>query len=289
MFRDITLGQYYPANSAVHRLDPRTKILLTIFYIVGVFFIKTYFSYAVTILFLTSVILISKIPVLSVLKSIRGILFLVLFASVLNLFFVSSGEVLFESWITPRWVFRITMDGVHYSIKLTLRLILLVTGASLLTFTTTPVELTDGMESLMSPLKLIKVPVHDIAVIMSIALRFIPTLLDETNKIMNAQKARGASFDTGGIVKRAKALLPILIPLFVSSFRRADELAFAMNARCYNATDKRTKMKELKFSLKDLIALILVLAFLTVVFLDRYYFMGIDSLLFPGVLRCAIL
>lgn len=280
MFRDVSFGQYYPSNSVVHRLDARAKLIFSILYIATIFFVQTYFSYIIVALFLLSVILISKIPALSVLKSIRAVVFIVVFTAVLNLFFVREGRILFHFTITRWWFIQVTMTGVHTSIKLALRLILLIVGASMLSYTTTPVALTDAMESLMRPLKVIKFPVHDIAVIMSIALRFIPTLLEETNKIINAQKARGAAFDTGNIFARAKAMLPILIPLFVSSFRRADELALALDARCYNATDKRTKFKVPHFGLNDLFATVVLIAFITVIMLDRYYFHGLDAILF---------
>ena len=283
MFKDIAFGQYYPTSSFVHNLDPRIKLLLTVLFIVTIFFIQTSFSFLVTLVFLLVVILFSRVPVLSVLKSVKGILFLVLFAAIINLFFVSTGEVIYEKVITDWWTFRITWDGVHNSIKLTLRLIFLITGASIISLTTTPMRLTDGIESLLKPLKVIKFPVHDIAIIMSIALRFIPTLLDETHKIINAQKARGAAFDTGGLIKKAKSMLPVLIPLFVSAFRRADELAFAMDARCYNATEKRTKMRKLKLGWRDLIATLFVAGYATFIFVDRYYFLGLDHVLFPGV------
>ena len=220
----------------------------------------------------------------SVLKSVKGVLLIVLFTAILNLFLIKDGEVLVH------WqIFTITKNGVHTTIKMVLRLVLLISGASLLSLTTTPVELADGVESLMSPLKLIKVPVRDIAMIMSIALRFIPTLFEETNKIISAQKARGASFDTGGLFARAKALLPVLIPLFVNSFRRADELAFAMDARCYNATEKRTKMKQAKLGISDLFATLFMCAFFVVILLERYYFptigINIDQMIFGGLVQ----
>jgi energy-coupling factor transport system permease protein len=280
MFRDLSFGQYYPANSAVHRLDARAKLLFTIVFIVCIFFVETYFSYLVVALFLVAVVLIARLPALSVLKSVKAVLFIVVFTAVLNLFFVREGRVLFQVQIAPWWLMRVTESGVHTSAKLALRLILLIVGTSLLSFTTTPMALTDAMESLMRPLKLIRFPVHDIAVIMSIALRFIPTLLDETNKIINAQKARGAAFDTGGLIARAKAMLPILIPLFVSAFRRADELAFALDARCYNATSKRTKMNIPHLGLNDLVGALFLLSFMTVIFLDRYFFLGLDRIIF---------
>ncbi len=273
MFKDVAFGQYYPSNSPVHRLDARVKLLLTLLFVISIFFIKTYFGFMLTLAVLLIVILLARLPIMSVLKSVRGILFIVVFTAVINLFFIKEVEVLVHSGII-----MITKTGVHTTVKMVLRLVLLISGASLLSLTTTPVELADGLESLMAPLKLIKVPVRDIAMIMSIALRFIPTLFEETNKIISAQKARGASFDTGSIFARAKALLPVLIPLFVNSFRRADELAFAMDARCYNATDKRTKMKKAKLGIGDLIAFLFIAGYTTVILLDRYYFrtVGID-------------
>ena len=273
MFKDVAFGQYYPSNSPVHRLDARVTLLLTLLFVISIFFIKTYFGFMLTLAVLLIVILLARLPIMSVLKSVRGILFIVVFTAVINLFFIKEGEVLVHSGII-----MITKTGVHTTVKMVLRLVLLISGASLLSLTTTPVELADGLESLMAPLKLIKVPVRDIAMIMSIALRFIPTLFEETNKIISAQKARGASFDTGSIFARAKALLPVLIPLFVNSFRRADELAFAMDARCYNATDKRTKMKKAKLGIGDLIAFLFIAGYATVILLDRYYFrtVGID-------------
>ena len=283
MFKDVTFGQYYPINSPVHRLDARVKLLLTILFVVSIFFIKSYFGFMLTAAVLIFVVLVARLPIMSVLKSVRGILFIVIITAIINLFFIKDGEVLVESGIIV-----ITKNGVHTTIKMVLRLVLLISGASLLSLTTTPVQLADGLESLMSPLKLIKVPVRDIAMIMSIALRFIPTLFEETNKIIAAQKARGASFDTGGLFARAKALLPELIPLFVNSFRRADELAFAMDARCYNATDKRTKMKKAKLGIGDLVAVLFIGGFVTVIILERYYFptvgINIDLAIFGDLL-----
>lgn len=279
MFRDVAFGQYYPTGSIVHRMDPRMKLLLTIMFVVAIFFVNTYFGFMLTAAVLILIILIAKLPMLSVLKSVRAIIFIVIFAAVINLFMIKNGEVLW-SWKA----LQITDQGVHTTIKMTLRLVLLISGASLLTLTTTPVEIADGTESLIKPLALIKVPVHDIAMIMSIALRFIPTLFEETQKIISAQKARGASFDTGGLIARAKALLPVLIPLFVNSFRRADELAFAMDARCYNATEKRTKMKVMRLGAADFVAFFLIAAYFVAVLLDRYYFGGaMDSLIFGGL------
>lgn len=273
MFKDVAFGQYYPTNSVVHKLDARIKIFLTLLYVVGIFFVKSYFGFMLTAAMLLCIIFIAKLPMASVLKSVKGVLFIVLFTAILNLFLIRDGEVLVH------WqIFTITKNGVHTTIKMVLRLVLLISGASLLSLTTTPVALADGVEGLMAPLKLLKVPVRDIAMIMSIALRFIPTLFEETNKIISAQKARGASFDTGGLFARAKALLPVLIPLFVNSFRRADELAFAMDSRCYNATEHRTKMKVSKITLKDIVASLVMIAFFVVILLERYYFptVGID-------------
>lgn len=283
MFRDVAFGQYYPVNSPVHRLDARVKLLLTILFVVGIFFIKSYFGFMLTLALLLFIILTARLPMMSVLKSVRGIIFIILFTAIISLLFIKDGEVI------AHWkIFTITNNGVHTTIKMVLRLVLLISGASLLSLTTTPVQLADGLESLMSPLKLIRVPVRDIAMIMSIALRFIPTLFDETNKIISAQKARGASFDTGNLFARAKAMLPVLIPLIVNSFRRADELAFAMDARCYNATDKRTKMKKAKIGFGDVVASLLMCSYFVVIILERYYFpsigINIDFMIFGDLL-----
>ena len=236
MFRDVAFGQYYPAKSFVHRMDPRVKILLNLLYMITIFLVQSYFGYALMLAYLLISIFASRIPLKSVLKSVKGIIFLALFTAIINLFFVKSGNLLVD-W----WIFRITDDGVNFAVKMVVRLVFLVTSASLLTLTTTPVDLTHGIESLLKPLTWIKVPVDEFALIMSITLRFIPTLMDETDRIIRAQKARGASFDTGGLIARAKAFVPILIPLLVNAFRRAEELALAMNARCYEGARKRTK------------------------------------------------
>ena len=282
MFKDVAFGQYYPADSLIHRLDARVKMILTLLFVIAIFFVKSYFGFMLTAVVLIGIVLLAKLPMMSVLKSVKGVMFIILFTAILNLFLIKKGEVLW-TWK----IFTITKDGVHTTIKMVLRLVLLITGASLLSLTTTPVALADGVESLMSPLKLIKVPVRDIAMIMSIALRFIPTLFEETNKIISAQKARGASFDTGGLFARAKAMLPVLIPLFVNSFRRADELAFAMDARCYNATENRTKMKKAKFGVGDAFAMLFMIAYFVVILLERYYFptvgINIDQMIFGGL------
>ena len=216
MFRDVAFGQYYPAKSFVHRMDPRVKILLNLLYMITIFLVQSYFGYALMLAYLLISIFASRIPLKSVLKSVKGIIFLALFTAIINLFFVKSGNMLVD-W----WIFRITDDGVNFAVKMVVRLVFIVTSASLLTLTTTPVDLTHGIESLLKPLTWIKVPVDEFALIMSITLRFIPTLMDETDRIIRAQKARGASFDTGGLIARAKAFVPILIPLLVNAFRRA--------------------------------------------------------------------
>ena len=258
--KDMTLGQYYPTDSFTHRMDPRAKLVLVIAFIVMVFLAQSFLSYFAVIVCVVSAALVSRIPLSKMLKSIKAIIMLLIFTGILNLLFYNGDTVLW-SW----WRIKISVEGIIFSIKMVLRLVLLVMGTTLLTYTTTPTSLTDGMESLLTPLKYIKVPVHDIAVIMSIALRFIPILSEEVDKIMMAQKARGASFDTGGLLSRAKALLPILIPLFVSAFRRADELALALDARCYNATPNRTRYKVMKFGLRDLAGAIGMAAFIMLV------------------------
>lgn len=261
---DITFGQFYPTNSFIHKLDPRTKLIISIIYVVAIFLCKTYWAFLACFLFLVICILISRIPVLSVLKSVKAILFILLITVIINLFFYNEGKVLW-SW----WKIAITLEGIQFASFMAMRLIFLVLGTSLISLTTTPMNLTDGMESLMKPLKHIKFPVHDVALIMSIALRFIPTLMEEINKIIMAQKARGASFDNGNLIKRAKALIPILIPLFVSTFKIADELALALDARCYNATPNRTKMKILTLGYRDLLASIFTAGFFIVIILIR--------------------
>lgn len=273
--KDVAFGQYYPTESCVHRLDPRAKLIFSLLFIIFIFFVVSYTMYAVVLLFLLSVTLLARIPIRSVLKSVKAVLFLVIFTAILNLF-LYSGETVLAEW----WVFSITVEGIHFAIKMALRLTFLVTGTSILTLTTTPMELTDGIESLLKPLKYIKVPVHDIAIIMSTALRFIPTLAGETDKIMMAQKARGASIDTGKLHERVKALISILIPLFVSAFRRADELADALDSRCYKASPKRTKYKVLKFSWKDLIAFLVIAALIVLIMLDKYLWGNIDNIIY---------
>lgn len=251
MLKDITIGQYFPGNSPLHRMDSRMKLVLTVVFIVMLFVAKNKFSLFVGIVFTLITYLISNIPFKMILKSLKPILPIIIFTSVLNLFFIRSGDILWQ------WKFlKITEDGFNLAVFMTVRIVCLIIGSSLLTYTTSPIDLTDGIERLLSPLKKIKVPVHELAMMMTIALRFIPTLIEETDKIMAAQKARGADMETGSIIKRAKALVPILIPLFVSSFRRAEELALAMECRCYHGGEGRTRMKQLKLHLVDFCAVI---------------------------------
>lgn len=270
--KDVSIGQYYPAESAVHRLDPRIKLILVVLYIVMLFFIDTFTGYGIIALFVLFATLISRVPLLKVLRSIRAILFLVLFTMLMSMFFYSSAT---EPPLFQWGIIHLYMAGILNAGKMALRLVLLVMGPSLLTLTTTPVELTDGLERLLKPLSLIRLPVHELAIIMSIALRLIPTLVEETEKIMNAQKARCADFESGNLFRRAKALLPILIPLFVSSFRRADDLAYAMDSRCYRGAKGRTRMKIMKLHLRDFAAFLLMAALFFVILLLKYNWFAI--------------
>ena len=264
--REVSFGQYYPSQSFVHKCDPRAKILFLIVYIVAVFLGQNFYALGACALVFLLAAIFSGVPFSALLRSVKGVLFLLLFVTVLNLFFYD-GETVWWQW---RFIV-ITKEAVYYTIFLAVRLFLLVLGSSLLTLTTTPVSLADGIESLLSPLKLVRFPVHELALIMSIALRFIPILTDETGRIMNAQKARGADFETGGLVKRVKAIVPILIPLLISAFRRADELGDAMDARCYSGSKVRTKYKKLTFGWRDFVAFILVAALLAGVILLRTF------------------
>ena len=256
MLRDITLGQYFPGNSVAHRLDPRTKILLVIIYIVALFQAEGWVGYGLVTLVTLFCMAASKIKPASMFKGVKPMLFIIVLTALLNIFYTQGTPVL------PGWI--ITWEGIARAVQMMLRIILLISGTFLLTYTTSPIALTDGLELLMSPLKKLKVPVHEMTMMMSMALRFIPTLISETDKIMSAQKARGADFETGSLVQRAKALLPILVPLFVSAFKRADELAVAMESRCYHGGEGRTRMKQLKMQKRDYIALILGIVFLAV-------------------------
>ena len=250
MLKDITLGQYFPGDTIVHRLDPRTKLILTILYIVLLFVAKSYVSYALVFLFLAVCIALSRIRLKAILSGLKPLVVLILVTAILNLFYTRGEHLLVHFWrISIYW------EGVRTAVTMALRIMMLITGTLLLTYTTSPLQLTDGMEKLLDPLKKIHVPVHELSMMMSIALRFIPTLIEETDKIMNAQKARGAEFDTGNLIQKAKAMLPLLVPLFISAFRRADELATAMESRCYHGGEGRTKMKVLKMVRRDWIAL----------------------------------
>lgn len=262
MFRDVTFGQYYPSDSFVHKMDARVKLLLNLVYLVGIFFVVSFVGFAWITLFLLVAILASRVPVRNVLKSVKGVLFLLFFTVILNIFF-TKGDNLLVKW----WIIEIYAEGLIFAGKMFLRLSYLVIGSSILTLTTTPVDLTHALESLLKPLTWIKVPVHDLALIMSLALSLIPSLINETDRIIRAQKARGADFDTGGLIKRAKAFVPILIPLLVSSFRRAEELAFAMNSRCYEGATHRTCMRVMKLSWRDFLGTSAVLVFFVAVFI----------------------
>lgn len=254
--KDVSFGQYYPADSFVHKMDARVKIILAIAYIVAVFLVKSepefyFLGFAACFLFVVIATVFSRVPFLKMLKSVKAIIFFVIFSAVLQIFFNKKGTPLWEGGF-------ITDAGLYNAAFITARITLIVLGASLLTFTTSPVEIADGIESLLTPLKWIKFPVHEFALVMSIALRFIPTLLDETDRIIKAQKARGADFESGNVFKRVKSLIPVLIPLLISSFRRADELADAMDARCYSGSKNRTRYKKLKTTYRDLIGMLVV-------------------------------
>ena len=264
--REVSFGQYYPSKSFVHRCDPRIKILFLVVYIAAIFVSKNFYALGACAVAFAVLAAFSGVPFKTLVKSVKGILFLLAFMTVLNLFFYHGETVLWQ------WKFIvITKEAIYYTVFLAVRLFLLVLGSSLLTLTTTPVSLADGIESLLSPLKLVRFPVHELALIMSIALRFIPILTDETGRIMNAQKARGADFESGGLIQRVKAVLPILIPLLISAFRRADELGDAMDARCYSGSKVRTKYKKLTFTWRDLVAFLFGAALLAGVILLRIY------------------
>lgn len=249
MIRDITIGQYYPVDSKLHRLDPRVKIMCTLLYLISLFLFRNVYGYFIATIFLVSVIRISKVPFKFIVKGLKPIILLLMITVVFNLFLTKTGAVLLEFWILT-----ITEDGLRTAVFMAIRLIYLILGSSLMTFTTTPNALTDGIEKLLWPFQKIKMPVHEIAMMMSIALRFIPILLEETDKIMKAQIARGADLESGNLIQKAKAMIPILVPLFVSAFRRATDLAMAMEARCYQGGEGRTKMKPLVYHKKDYIA-----------------------------------
>ena len=258
MLKDITLGQYFPGNSTIHRLDPRTKLIALIVYIVALFSAGNWLSYGLVFLFLAVCIAVSRIPVKAFVHGLKPLLVILIFTGILNLFFTPG-----ETVLVTFWRITLTLEGITRAIFMMARILLLISGTFLLTYTTSPISLTDGLESLLSPLKKLRLPVHELSMMMCIALRFIPTLVEETDKIMSAQKARGADFENGSLMQRLKALVPILVPLFISAFRRADELATAMECRCYHGGEGRTKMKLLRYKRRDFVtlgALLLLLA-----------------------------
>lgn len=264
MIRDITLGQYYPEQSVIHRLDARTKILGTLLYIIEIFLVNSFAGFGLVILALGVLIGISKVPVRFIFKGLKAVVFIILLTFLLNLF-------MFDGTVLWHWKFlTITYEGLYRSCFMALRLILLIIGTSMLTLTTKPMELTDGLEKLLKPFNRFGLPSHEIALMMSIALRFIPTLLEETDKIMKAQQARGADFESGNLIQRVKNMIPILIPLFVGSFRIAQDLALAMEARCYHGGVGRTRMKEIVFSRRDGVAGVLLAVFLGIVIASRW-------------------
>lgn len=249
MLKDITLGQYFPGDSYIHQLDPRTKLVNVVLYIVALFLAKSWIGYGLVFLFLIMNIWLSRIPLKAITRGMKPVAFIVIFTGLLNLFFTEgTHEIVSIFGLTLTW------EGVERAFFMIARILMLITGTFLLTYTTSPIALTDGLEALLNPLKKIKVPVHELSMMMCIALRFIPTLIEETDKIISAQKARGADFESGSLLQRAKALVPILVPLFISAFRRADELAIAMECRCYQGGEGRTKMKLLRYSSRDMVA-----------------------------------
>lgn len=263
MIRDITLGQYYPGNSFIHKLDPRVKIMATILYIVFLFVVDDFLGFAVALAELAVIIAVSKVPLKFILRGLKPIFLIIAFTFIINMFMIK-GEVLVSIGFLT-----ITKEGLRTAVFMAVRLVLLIIGSSLLTLTTKPISLTDGIESLLSPFKRIGLPAHELAMMMTIALRFIPTLLEETDKIMKAQQARGADFESGNLIRRAKALIPILVPLFISAFRIAQELAMAMEARCYGGNVSRTRMNGMKFAGRDVVASLIFAGFLALIILER--------------------
>lgn len=269
--RDVSLGQYYPASSVVHRMDPRFKLVILLLFLITVFFCDSFFSFGFMTVFVIFTILLSRVPVLKVLKSLRLVLIILLITTLLTMiFYRDANSAPLGEW----WIFRIYLSGIYAAVKLGWRLMLLVMMPTVLTLTSTPTELCDGLESLLSPLKLLHVPVHVFALIMSIALSLIPSLIEETDKIINAQRARGAAFESKNPFKKIKAMIPVLIPLFVSGFRRADELADAMDSRCYRGANGRTRMKKLKAKLGDFLALLFWCAVTVCVLFLKYNWCG---------------
>lgn len=264
MLKDITLGQYFPGTSFIHKMDARVKILLSVVFMVVIFCINSIYGYGALILFTAFVVRVSKIPFGMMIKGIKPLMFFVVFTALLNIFFTQSGEVLLKMGFLT-----VTKGGLTSAVYMVLRIVILVLGTSLLTYTTSPIELTDGLEMLLRPFSKLGLPSHELAMMMSIALRFIPTILEETDKIMKAQTARGADFESGNIIKRAKALIPLLVPLFISSFRRADELAMAMECRCYHGGSNRTKMNEPHMGRRDLTAALVFAVFVAVIIITN--------------------
>jgi energy-coupling factor transport system permease protein len=264
MMKDITLGQFFPGETFIHRLDPRTKLIMTFVYIAALFTARSFISYAVMFAFLAICVTVSGIKPRTILKGLKPLIFIIVLSALLNLFY-TEGEILLRFWIL-----KITREGIFRAVFMIVRIIMLITGTLLMTYTTSPIALTDALETLLNPLKKIRLPIHELTMMMSIALRFIPTLIEETDKIMSAQKARGANFETGSLVQRAKALLPLFVPLFVSAFRRADELAVAMECRCYHGGEGRTRMKQLKYTKIDAVSFV------------------IGAILFSGVVTLAV-
>lgn len=267
MLKDITLGQFFPGDSLLHKLDPRVKLILTTAYIILVFIARGVAGFAVILAFTLAMIALSKIPAKVILRGLKPLIFIIAFTAIINVFWTKGDNLLLKLGFI-----EIYYEGVLYAVLMVLRVVLLLLGSSvLLTYTTSPIALTDGLERLLSPLKKLRMPVHEFAMMMTIALRFIPTLIEETDKIMNAQKARGVDFSTGNIIQRAKALIPILIPLFVSAFRRADELAIAMECRCYRGGEGRTRMKVLKLASRDFVASAIFAVFFAAVIVVNIY------------------
>lgn len=264
MLRDITIGQYFPGDTIIHKLDPRVKIIIIGLFIASLFFINSFYPYILILLFIGIVIKIAKLPIKFILKGLKPLYFIILITLFINIF-MTKGEVLFT--IGP---LTVTKEGISMAVFMALRLVFLITGTSLLTLTTSPIALTDGIEKLLSPFKIIGLPAHELAMMMTIALRFIPTLLEETDKIMKAQMARGADFESGNILNRAKNLVPLLVPLFINAFRRADELATAMEARCYRGGDNRTRLNELKLERNDIVVLASMIVFFGFIISTRY-------------------
>ena len=264
MLKDITLGQYFPGDTVAHRLDPRTKILLVVLYIIALFCAKNLLSYALLAAVLAVCVRISRVGLRPLVRGLKPVLFIIVFTALLNLFFTPGDRYLLE------WGFlRVSDTGLRNAVFMVVRIMLLIMGTFLMTYTTSPISLTDGLERLLNWMKRLHVPVHELSMMMSIALRFIPTLIEETDKIMSAQKARGADFESGGLIQKAKALIPILVPLFISAFRRADELATAMECRCYHGGEGRTKLHVLQYQARDYIALAAGAAILAVVIVMR--------------------